>query len=79
MTKACSIFAAAPWIVAGLLGPFDTAVSAQPPRGAGTPRIDVSAPTQDLGLVPRGQAAEARFTIGNSGDAVLNILQAKPG
>jgi hypothetical protein len=52
-------------------------------EGAGSaaigPRLEVDPMEIDLGAVDRGEDAEARFTLRNTGDQTLKILRAKPG
>jgi hypothetical protein len=43
------------------------------------PRIEVDATEIDLGAISRGEKAEAKFTLRNTGDQTLKILKAKPG
>jgi hypothetical protein len=43
------------------------------------PRLEVDPMEIDLGAVDRGEDAEARFTLRNTGDQTLEIIRAKPG
>ena len=43
------------------------------------PRLEIAATEIDLGSLSKGETAEARFELRNSGDEVLRILEAKPG
>ena len=43
------------------------------------PRIEVETRVIDLGVINKGAPAEAKFTIRNAGDQILEILRAKPG
>ncbi len=43
------------------------------------PRFEADTRILDLGEVVRGEVVEAEFTIGNSGTAVLEIIDAVPG
>jgi len=49
------------------------------PAPAVGPRAEFKTLTLDLGQVPRGQSAEARFELVNRGDELLKILEVKPG
>ena len=42
-------------------------------------RFEVDTTILDLGEVVRGEVVVAEFTIGNSGEAVLEIIDAVPG
>ncbi len=42
-------------------------------------RFEVDTRILDVGEVVRGEVVEATFTIGNSGDATLEIIDAVPG
>jgi len=56
-------------------------VAAQEPEGAAPagPHIEVEAAEIDLGVVDKGAPAEAKFTLRNSGDQMLQIIRVKPG
>jgi hypothetical protein len=43
------------------------------------PRLEVDPMEIDLGPIDRGEDAEAKFTLRNTGDQTLEILKAKPG
>ena len=49
------------------------------PPQAGRPILVIDAPDVDLGDVVRGTDAVGTITFRNTGDAVLEILRAKPG
>lgn len=56
-----------------------TATEAQAAPPAQPPRIEVAAREIDLGTLVRGESAEARFELRNTGGETLRILNAKPG
>jgi len=49
------------------------------PAPAGGARMTLESETVDLGDVVKGQLATAVFTIRNTGEDLLKILEAKPG
>ena len=57
-------------------GPGGEAPAAE---SAPQPRLEVVDREVDLGRIYRGQKAEGRFELRNSGDAVLHIQRVKPG
>ena len=65
-----------PAVVAFMLG-------AVPPgalgAAGGSPKAVIPVLTRDVGKVVFGGKVSAEFTVMNKGDAVLNILSAKPG
>ncbi len=63
-------------LVAGFVP--DSARAADP-EPSGAPRLTIDNAVVDLGLVIKGQVAEARFALRNLGDGTLHILGAKPG
>ncbi|MDX1388202.1 MAG: hypothetical protein R3344_03380 [Acidobacteriota bacterium] len=56
-------------------------LAAWTPAGAqeAEPRFEADTRLIDLGELVRGDVVEAEFTIGNSGGAVLEIVDAVPG
>jgi len=55
------------------------AASASEAPAAAAPRLEIDKPILDLGDVVRGQVATAVFELRNAGDAVLRVLNVKPG
>ncbi len=51
--------------------------AAPPPPAA--PRLEIEKPEIHLGSISRGEPAECRFALKNTGDDVLRILHVKPG
>ena len=63
-------------LAAALLGSAGLGAAATEPVGA---RVEVERLEIDLGQISRGATVEARFTLRNTGDRDLHILEAKPG
>jgi hypothetical protein len=69
----------APLVVAVALLPGPGPALAAPPVAAGGPRLEIDHESVDLGRLVRGEVGRAQFAVRNAGDALLRILDVKPG